>query len=152
MQNLEKLIRDIYRPEYPGASVYVLSEDDVFHKAFGAADVNGPVALTTNHQFDLASLSKQFTAFAAFELHRSKILDLNTDVAQYLPGHPSLEGVSPRPKVRDLVFHMSGFRDYASSLSSSRLKGWDNDRVLKWLDDTLPKRLSGKKPLIFCNN
>jgi CubicO group peptidase (beta-lactamase class C family) len=49
----------------PGAAVMVIHDGQVVHKkGYGLANVDAKVPITTSTAFDLASVSKQFTAMA----------------------------------------------------------------------------------------
>lgn len=57
-------------------------------KAYGVADHEGRVPLSTRSLFRLASVSKQFTAAGVLSLVESGSLELDQSVSTYLPGFP----------------------------------------------------------------
>ena len=57
-------------------------------KAYGVADHEGRVPLSTSSLFRLASVSKQFTAAGVLSLVESGGLELDQSVSTYLPGFP----------------------------------------------------------------
>jgi len=99
----------------------------VYEKAFGFADVkNKRDPLTTDSQFELASVSKMFTATAIILLKQDGLLDYDADLRTYIPEWP-YEGVT----VRNLLNHRSGISRYQSLAHE------------KWIDKTIP--LSNEK-------
>lgn len=80
----------------------------VYSKAFGLADVEQNVALTSKTPMHVASVSKQFAAFAIALLARDGKLNLDADIRTYLPWAPDF---GQPITVRQLVHHTSGLRD-----------------------------------------
>lgn len=89
--------------------VVLVAKDDhvIFEKAYGLADFDPPTDLTINHQFRLASVSKQFTAMAIMILKQDGLLEYDQDVKDFIPEFP-YEGIT----VRHLLTHTSGLPDY----------------------------------------
>lgn len=102
------------KPNQPGCTVGVMQNGKLTHTgAFGAADLERGKALDSQSVFDLASVSKQFTAFAILLLQEQGKLSLDDPIVQYLPElAPSAKGVT----VRHLLHHTGGLRDYISML------------------------------------
>ncbi|HET9514188.1 MAG TPA: serine hydrolase domain-containing protein, partial [Gemmatimonadales bacterium] len=96
--------------------------DTLLHRAYGLAEVENGVPLTTGHVFQLASITKQFTAAAVLRLAGEGRVDLEASITRYLPdaptqGHPIT--------VRQLLTHTSGIPDYAESPRIRTLKRLD---------------------------
>ncbi|MBS4056037.1 MAG: beta-lactamase family protein [Bacteroidales bacterium] len=82
----------------------------VYKKAYGYADIRrNREPLTVDSRFELASVSKMFTAMAIMILHERGKIDYNTDIRKYIPQWP-YEGVT----VRNLLNHRSGMPRYES--------------------------------------
>ena len=110
----------------PGAAVGVYRNGQlVLSRAYGMADLDLAVPNTVDTVFNLASVSKQFTAFAIALLEEDGKLRPQDDIRRYLPGMPELE--TP-VTVADLVHHTSGLRDY---MALSALSGHDNDSLIR---------------------
>lgn len=97
---------------YPGAVVLVLREGEVvFHGAYGDALRYAPQELPEHARlpvqldtiFDLASLTKLFTAWAVVDLANEGLLTLEAPVTQYLP-----EFAHPTVTLAQLLTHRSG--------------------------------------------
>lgn len=99
----------------------------VYQNAFGYADVKRKRdPFTTDSQFELASVSKMFTAAAIMLLRQDGLLDYDVDIRTYIPEWP-YEGIT----VRQLLNHRSGLSRYQSLAHE------------KWPDKTIP--LSNEK-------
>ena len=103
--------------EVPGAVVLVMRDGKVVQEqAYGHAvryaDKNktplGPVPMRTDTIFDIASLSKLFTATAAMQLHDQGRFRLDDPVVKYLPEFAQGD-VKKRVTIRQLLTHTSGF-------------------------------------------
>ncbi len=91
---------------FPGAVVLVAREGVPLHyAAYGATMYADPGSrpLTPTDIFDIASLTKVFTASAALALHDAGLLDLEAPVRRYLPRLRA-----ERVQVRHLLTHTSG--------------------------------------------
>src|SRR5262245_49521752 len=135
-KRVDSLVHKYVHDDGPGMAVLVIKDGKVVHKkGYGLADLakKTPIAPTTN--FDLASLSKQFTAMAIMILNDQGKLSLDDDVRKHLPAMPVYD--SKRPiRIRDLLHHTSGLPvDYPDETTT-------NDAVFKWF-------LKTKKPLAY---
>lgn len=64
-------------------------------------------AITENTLFDLASISKQFTAAAILKLHQQNLLNIEDNVSKYLPDFPYKDVT-----IKHLLTHTSGIPEY----------------------------------------
>ncbi|MBK9416848.1 MAG: beta-lactamase family protein [Flavobacteriales bacterium] len=93
----------------PGLAIRILRDGaPVYSKAFGMADLEHDIPITTSSVFQIASVSKQFTAFAALLLQREGLLSLDDDVRKFIPELPEYSHVVT---IRHLAQHTSGLRD-----------------------------------------
>lgn len=96
-------------PDRPGAVVAVARGGElVYARAFGAADLEQRTPITMATRFHVASISKQFTAFAVALLAREGKIDLGADIRTYLPELPDF---GTPITVAQLLHHTSGLRD-----------------------------------------
>lgn len=103
---------DFAGPDRPGCAVSAVRDRKVVTaEGFGLADLEGKQPITADTNFDAASLSKQFTAFAALYLERRGVLSLDDSVRKFVP---ELGEYAQPAKVRDLLYHTSGLRDFMS--------------------------------------
>lgn len=96
-------------PDGPGCAVSATQAGEVvFQRAFGQASVEAGTPNTTTTAFQIASLSKQFTAFAVLLLEADGRLSLQDDVRRFVPElHDYPEVIT----LNHLLHHTSGLRD-----------------------------------------
>lgn len=122
----------------PSASVAVVRGGKLaFAKAYGKASETLPVA-RADMPYQIASISKQFTAAALLILQRDGKLGLDDTVGKYLPGITGGERIT----LRQLVSHTAGLQDY-----------WPQDYSFAAMEQpTTPQAIVdrwAKKPLDF---
>lgn len=110
-KDLSRIFAPWDSPDSPGAAVIVIRDGEtIFRRGFGAADLeSGTMISPETTVFNIASVSKQFTAFAALILAQDGRLDLDADVGQYLPWFPDF---GTPVTSRHLIHHTSGLREY----------------------------------------
>lgn len=108
-----------YNSKTSGAAVAVVKDGKVvFKKGYGTANLEYDIPISTKTVFNLASVSKQFTAFAVYLLEKQGKLSLEDDVRKYIDEIPDYGKII---KIKHLLAHTSGIRDQASLVS---LAGW----------------------------
>ena len=109
--------------ETPGAVVAVIKDGKFLYKrAFGMADLERDVPLSTLSMFDIASISKQFVAFSILMLEEQGKLTLDDDIRTYLPEFPDY---GTTITLRHMIHHTSGIRDYMDLMELAGLR-WEN--------------------------
>lgn len=79
----------------------------VFQRAYGTADFSDGRKIQQEDIFQLASVSKQFTAIATLMLHESGLLSVEDSVIRHIPEFPY-----PSITIRHLLNHTSGLQNY----------------------------------------
>ncbi len=80
------LVAKYDHPDAPGVSVAVYRAGEVIYsRAVGMADLEHNVHLATGSVFDIASMSKQFTAMAVVLLHEDGRLSLDDEIQKFIP-------------------------------------------------------------------
>ena len=108
-----------FTPATPGCAVGVsVAGKVVLEKAYGMTDLEHGVPNKPDTIFEIASVSKQFTAAAVLLLARDGKLSLDDPARKYLPELPDYG----RPlTIRHMLTHTSGLRDWGSVVG---LTGW----------------------------
>jgi CubicO group peptidase (beta-lactamase class C family) len=122
MLDLEKL--DAYleksRREWhvPGLAVAVVKDDStVFARGYGVCEYGMPGRVDGNTLFNVASITKGFTASAMAMLVDEGKIGWDDPVQRYLPDFALYDPwVSREIRVRDLLCHRSGFRTFSGDL------------------------------------
>ena len=98
--------------DLPGGAVGVVKDGKLIYKrGFGMANLDYDVPNTTTTRFNLASVSKPFTAMSIALLAQQGKLSLDDDIRKYLPEMPKYDETIT---IRHLIHHSSGIRDYES--------------------------------------
>lgn len=85
----DELVTALVPADQPGCSAAVgVRGEVVWAAATGVADLTSREPLTTDTRFDVASISKQFTATTILLLQRDGLLSLTEPVARHLDGLP----------------------------------------------------------------
>jgi CubicO group peptidase (beta-lactamase class C family) len=122
---IDKIFAQYNKPQTPGCSAGAIRDGKtLFSRGFGMADIEHDVSNTPSTVFHIASISKQFTAFAIHLLAEEKKLSLDDDIRKYLP---ELHDFGSTVTVRHLLHHISGLRDQWNLLS---LAGWRLEDVI----------------------
>lgn len=106
---LDAMFRHLHKKKGFNGTVLITKYDQVVYKgAFGYANFKQKDTLTTHTSFQLASVSKQFTAMAIMMLQEEGELQYDDSVQQYLPDFP-YHGIT----IRHLLTHRSGLPNYS---------------------------------------
>lgn len=94
----------------PGCVVDVLRDNKtIFSEGYGLADIDRRIPLGAGTVFNIASVSKQFTAFAILLLENDGKLSLSDPVRRYVP---QLGAYADGITIADLLHHIGGLREY----------------------------------------
>lgn len=110
----------------------------IYQKGFGYANMDTKDPLEPKSNFNLASISKQFTAMCIMMLAEQGKLNYDDNFRKYLP-ELRYKGIT----IRHLLWHTSGMPDYVALMDEH----WDpdkyyvNDDVLKMMVKHLPEKL-----------
>lgn len=120
-QSFSKKIDNIVASEKDFSGVILLAKDgkQVYHKAFGFREFASKQPLHKSDIFELASISKQFTAFIIIRLQQEGLLKYDDLVERYLD--IPYKGIT----IRHLLTHTSGLPDYQQIMDQY----WDKSKV-----------------------
>ncbi|HLJ55968.1 MAG TPA: serine hydrolase [Chthonomonadaceae bacterium] len=119
---VDKLFAAWDHTDTPGCMVAVLRDGTaVYQCGYGMADLGHEVRIGADTVFNVASVTKQFTAFCVHKLAQEGRLSLDDDVRKHVP---ELHDFGPKITLRHLLNHTSGLRDYFRAMS---LAGWRYD-------------------------
>ncbi|WP_020529397.1 serine hydrolase domain-containing protein [Flexithrix dorotheae] len=111
---IETIFQSFDQIDQPGLSVGVIKGSDlIFKKGYGAANLDYGIKNATSSLLDVGSIAKQFTAACIWTLLDSGKISLDDDVRKYLPELPFYGDTI---KIRHMLNHTSGLRNYASIL------------------------------------
>ena len=97
----------------------------IYQQALGYADYNSKRMLNDSSVFELASLSKQFTAMGIMLLKEKRQLTYDDNVKKFLPDFP-YDNIT----IRHLLTHTSGLPSYEEQFE----KHWDHKKIAHNMD------------------
>ena len=109
----------------------------IYEKYRGLANLQHQVKADEKTRSNIASTAKQFTALMILQLSLEGKLKLEDDIRKYLPSfYPN---VKEEIKIRHLLNHTSGIRDFYDLMSIQqnpwwRNEGFDNDDAIELLE------------------
>ncbi len=110
IERVETVFANQFSVNSPGCSVGVIHNNElIFAKAYGMANLEHNIPLSTDSVFRIASVSKQFTATAVLLLADEGLIDLNEDIRTYLP---ELADYGSKVTVNAMLGHFAGMGDY----------------------------------------
>lgn len=110
IENIEQSFKVIDESLAPGFSILVLKENKViWENSFGFKNLVTKTKNDSSTNYNLCSLSKQFTALGILLLTQENDLHLDDKACEYLP---ELSSNYARIKISDLIYHSSGLPDY----------------------------------------
>ena len=111
---VDQLFAEWNKPDSPGAALAVTKDSKVIYtQGYGTANLEYDIPITPTTIFDIASVSKQFAAFAIASLAHDGKLSLDDDIRTHLPDIPDFGNTIT---IRHLLHHTSGLRDWVQSL------------------------------------
>ena len=109
------------RGVFNGTILYAEHGEVVFKDVFGYADFRKKESLKIGDAFQLASVSKMFTAYAIMLLHQEGMLEYDDTITRFIPEFPY-----PEVTIRQLLNHRSGLSRYMSLAD----KFWDVNKPI----------------------
>ncbi len=110
LEEIDNLFTQLYPQNEPGAAVLIFKDDEIiFEKGYGIADMELMTAIDGNTFFNIASVSKQFSAVALMMLAEEGKLSLDDNLKKWFPefSSPLLDNIN----LRHLMAHTSGIPD-----------------------------------------
>ncbi|UTG60335.1 beta-lactamase family protein [Elizabethkingia anophelis] len=120
-KKLDSLFTSLYAAKEFNGNVLVAEKGKViYEKSFGLANEKTQQKLDKNTVFELASVSKQFTAMGIVQLEKEGKLSYNDPLTKYFPELSFYKPIT----IDNLLHHTSGLLDYMSLFD----KNWDKKK------------------------
>ncbi|MBC7643210.1 MAG: serine hydrolase [Flavobacterium sp.] len=133
---IEDIIKEVLPPDFNGGILVSKNDDILFEKYYSFKD-----NVTSHTAFDLASVTKTFTAMAILKLMEDGKLSVDDAVSKYLSGFPI-----PEITIKMLLSHKSGLEDYLKFIDES---DWDKKKNL--INDDLLQFIIKNKSKVLIN-
>ena len=107
---LDDYFKDLSKKGFSGAILIEKNDTIILQNGYGIANHERDNRVTSKTVFNIASLSKQFTACAILKLYSENKLDLKKPISSYIQGSwpKNLQHVT----IHDLLTHTSGIIEY----------------------------------------
>jgi CubicO group peptidase (beta-lactamase class C family) len=132
---IDSLIQTEFKDKNGPGGVFMVAKNGkaIYQKAFGKANLELEVNLTTESVFQIGSMTKQFTAIAILMLEEQGKLNVQNPISKYIPDYPSGDKIT----IHHLLTHTSGIKDFTK---------------MKSLRDIAQKEMSPKMMVDFFKN
>jgi D-alanyl-D-alanine carboxypeptidase len=131
---LDSLFKTMYKQEEPGAAVFIEAKGKIiFNQGYGLANLANHAMINNKTNFNIGSLTKQFTAYAILQLVKEKRLSLDDKLGSFFPGFNPITG--NLITVRQLLTHSSGIMDHYGFTDTNKVKHAVDKDVLEAVKD-----------------
>lgn len=119
---IDSVLTELYSSDKLNGNILIAEKGKVIYKkSFGLADETTKYKLNDSSVFELASVSKQFTAMGIMILKEKGKLKLDDKISEYLPEF----SIYPNITIRNLLNHTGGLPDYLKLMDSL----WDKSKI-----------------------
>jgi CubicO group peptidase (beta-lactamase class C family) len=136
-----------------GCVVGIVRNDSlIFSEGYGMANLEYGIPNSPKTLYHLASVSKQFTAYAIILLAQQGKLSLDDDIRKYLTWFPDLK---QKITIRELLNHTSGIRDQWQLLAISGTRLDDvitQDQIIKILSKQQALNFTPGEKFLYSNS
>ena len=109
-KEIDSLFAPFDKLNSPGYAIGILMDTTILYRmGYGSANLDYDIPITPNSVFDIASVSKQFTAACIALLIMDHKLTLDTPVQNYIP---ELAKYKDTIRIEHLIYNTSGLTDY----------------------------------------
>ena len=121
IKNIDSLLKAIYTDSLPGASIAVVKEGKtIFQKSYGVTNITTKQNIDASSNFNICSLTKQFTATAILQLEEKHLLSLNDKLSRFFPEMNNK--VADVVTIKELLTHSSGIVDHYDFTNTANMK------------------------------
>lgn len=139
---VDRLFKTWDKPDSPGCALGVIKDGlFIYKRGYGMANLEYSIPLTSRSVFRIGSTSKQFTAMCIALLEEQGKISVDDSIRKYFPEMPEYANTV---KIRHLLHHTSGIRDYLTLWS---IAGERNDDF--FIDPEVVALIARQKELNF---
>lgn len=116
LKQVDHLLDSIFPKDQPGAAVAIVKGGKtIFSDGYGVDNTVTKTKITPATNFNIASLTKQFTAAGVLYLQEKGLLDIDEPIIRYFPDMN--RKVAEKVTIRQLLTHSSGIVDHYDLVS-----------------------------------
>jgi D-alanyl-D-alanine carboxypeptidase len=124
---IDSLMKSKYKPDAPGAVLTIQQHHrTIFERAYGLSDLDSKKQITPDENFNIGSLTKQFTAYALLTLLNEGKFSLNDSIGKFFNLPNSLSGI----RISQMLNHSSGMPDHYLFTDTNKIKHATDKDVL----------------------
>jgi D-alanyl-D-alanine carboxypeptidase len=124
---IDSLMNAFYKPDLPGAVIAVEQNNKtIFKKGYGKSDLITGIPIKADENFNIGSLTKQFTAFAVLDLYYKGKFSLKDPIGKYINLPHPIASI----RISQLLSHCSGIPDHYSYVDTNKVKHATDKDVL----------------------
>jgi D-alanyl-D-alanine carboxypeptidase len=124
---IDSLMKSYYSPELPGAVIAIEQHNHtLFKKGYGLANPASGMLINADENFNIGSLTKQFTAFSILKLYYAGKISIMDTIGKYFSLPAPLSFIT----VLQLLNHSSGLPDHYSYTDTNKVKHATDKDVL----------------------
>ena len=149
---IDQLFSEWGEENHPGGAIAIVDNGEmVYSNGFGLANIEFKAPIDKSTIFNIASVSKQITAFSMILLAQEGLISLDDEVRLYIPELPDF---GEKITIKHLVFHISGLRNFQNLLT---MAGWregdpmSNDDLLKYIKWQQDLNFPVGSEYLYCN-
>src|SRR4051812_17133110 len=85
-KDVDSILKATYSDSLPGVSIAIIKDEKmIFQKNYGVINVTTKKKITASSNFNICSLTKQFTALAILQLEEKHLLSLDDKINRFFP-------------------------------------------------------------------
>ena len=153
INQIDSLFIDWNKPNHPGGAIGIMKNNKiVFSRSYGLASLEYLVPNSTETIFNIASVSKQFTAMGIVLLHIQGKLSIDDDIRKYLPELPDF---GEKITIRQMLHHTSGLRSLHAMLVLAGWRGDDsrtNEDLYRFMNMQRDLNFKPGSEFLYCNS
>jgi len=108
LNKIDSLITLLDSKDAPGGAISIIQDGNTtYRRYFGMQDLKKKIPVSASTHFNMASISKQFTAMCIALLEEQGKIDIENDIKMYFPDFNYTNSI----KVKNLLNHSSGIRE-----------------------------------------
>lgn len=114
-KKIDKTIEAVFKDKNGPGGVFMVARNGkpIYQKSFGKANIELGVNLKNDFVFQIASMTKQFTAISILMLEEQGKLNTNDSISKYIPDYPNGNKIT----IHHLLTHTSGIKDFTAMKS-----------------------------------
>lgn len=141
-KDIVPLLDTYFKNDRPGATLTIWKNDKLkFEYSKGLADIETGKLRNSQQPFDIASISKEFTAISILQLVENGKVKLDDSVDNYIRGLPNGKNIT----IHHLLTHTHGLPDVMQSKEFDGISPQDKEQTLNWLRNMKSQFLPGEK-------